>query len=235
DKITLRFNPRQGDKLVKTQKNEMSIKAKVIAGAQEQEIEIDQRGSEQGTLEIVEVGDGKMTRCVLTCTEDIEEKKGPPTMQWEKKEKPLHGRKITLCMKDGALVREGVDGLEAKVLNKLVLEDRSSRLFPKGPVAAGDTWEVAEDEVRKFLAADEDMTSAKIKLKLTAVKDIDGRRCAIIDADLDLGGKAKGGVDLTMKINVEMIVWIERGYTLSVAGKGTLSMKGENDQFKMTG
>ncbi|MBI3857310.1 MAG: hypothetical protein HY293_16610 [Planctomycetes bacterium] len=235
DKITLKFNPKKGDKLQKTEKMEMSMKAKVVAGDQEQEIEFEQRDVQKATLEYAEVADGAVTRSVFDCQEHVEAKKGPPTLQWEKSEKPLHGRKIALSMKDGKLVREGAEGLEEKVLNKLDLADRSSRIFPKNPVAPGDAWELQGDDVRKFLGADNDLKDAKVKVKFLSVKDVDGRKCAILNAVLDLVGKAEGDVDLTVKIDTEVVVWIERGYTLSVKGKGSVTMKAENAQFKLNG
>src|SRR5262245_51924186 len=113
DKVTLKFNPKTGDKLTKTEKTEMAVKAKVVSGDQEQPIEFEQRGLERVTTEFLEVADGVVVKGVLTYHEDVEEKKGPPTMQWEKSEKPLNGRKITISnLKEGKLVREGVEGLE---------------------------------------------------------------------------------------------------------------------------
>src|SRR5262245_42981858 len=86
DKITFKTAPKKGDKTSKTEKNEMAIKAKVTAGDKEQEIEFGQRGSQQSVTEILEVTDGAVTKSLFSCSEQVEEKKGPPTMQWEKKE-----------------------------------------------------------------------------------------------------------------------------------------------------
>jgi len=119
----------------------------------------------------------------------------------------MHGRKITLSMKDGMLLREGADGLEEKQLKKLELADRTGLIFPKTPVAPGDSWVVEGEEVRRFLASDGDLKEAKIKVTLLEVKEIDGRRCAVLNALIELIGKAKG----------------------------TVAMKSENAQFKMSG
>jgi hypothetical protein len=235
DKITLKLSPKKGDKLAKTEKTEMAVKAKVIAGDQEQPIEFEQKGLERVTTEILEVANGAVTKALLTCHEDVEEKKGPPTGQWEKQEKPLHGKKITLSLVDGKLVREGIEGLEEKIVKKLTLDDKTSHIFPKNPVAPGDTWEVSGDDVKLFLGADDDLKEGKIKIKLEAVKDIDGKKCAVLKTAIDVNGKAEGDINLTIKLDAEVIVWIDRGYPLSVKGKGTIAMKGENAQFKLTG
>lgn len=235
DKVTLRFNPKKGDKLTRTELNEMSMKAKVSAGGQDQELEFGQRENQESTLEYLDVADGAVQRAVITFKKDVEEKKGPQGPDWEKTERPLQGRKITLSMADGKLVRNGAEGLDDKVLKKIDLADRTSRIFPKNPVAPGDAWEVQGDDVRAFLAGDDNLKDAKIKVKFLAVKEIDSRRCAVLNAALEVTGKAEGDVDLHIKVDAEVVIWIERGYALSVKGKGTVTMQAENAQFKMKG
>ena len=41
--------------------------------------------------------------------------------------------------------------------------------------------------------------------------------------------------DFSQTSDAEVIVWLDRGYPLSVKGKGTIAMKGENAQFKLSG
>ncbi|HLY11359.1 MAG TPA: hypothetical protein VKW04_18800 [Planctomycetota bacterium] len=235
DKITLTFNPKQGDKLSKVEKSEMSMKATVSVGGQDQKIEFGQRESEQSSLEFIQVAGGAVVKAVLTCKEDVEEKKGPQAPDWERTEKPLHGRKITMSMTDGKLVTEGADGLDDKTKKKLDLNDRTSRLYPKTPVGPGDSWEVARDDVRAFLADEETLKDAKIKVTFVEIKDVDGRRCAVLNALMEISGKAPGEIDIAIKMDAQMTVWIDRGYALTVKGKGTMTMNAANDQFKMKG
>src|SRR5688572_3421693 len=118
-KIALKFNPKKGDKLNRTQKMEMQIKIKIEAGGGEQEMEVEHRGTEKTVIEYADVADGKPTKIVTDYVENYEESKSPPTMEWTRKDDELHGRKITVSMKDGKLVREGVVGLKEKQLEKL--------------------------------------------------------------------------------------------------------------------
>jgi len=235
DKVTLKFAPKKGDKITKVEKSEMTIKAQITAGEQNQTLDFGQRENQVSTLELLDVAGGAVTKAVFTCKEDIEEKKGPQAPDWEKTEKALHGKKITLSMTDGKLVREGADGLDAKVLKKIDLTDRTSRIFPKTPVGPGDAWEIGSDDVRAFLGSDDDFKDGKIKVTFLSVKDVDGRSCAILSAVMDLSGKAENDVALTVKLEAQVVVWIERGYALSVKGKGTIAMNASNDQFKMKG
>jgi hypothetical protein len=183
EKITLKFNPRKGDKLVKTQKLDLQLKFTISVGDQEQEHEFEQRGTIKRTNEYAEVEDGKVTKLVIDCAEDWEEKKEPPTMEWRRTDKPMHGRKVTLSTKDGQLVREGAEGLGEKELKGLTLNNVEGRFFPDKPVAVGETWEIKGEAVREFLGASEEIKEA----------------------------------------------------SLSAKGKGKMSLKGENDQFTMTG
>jgi hypothetical protein len=235
EKITLKFNPRKGDKLVKTQKLDLQLKFTIAMGDQEQEMEFEQRGNIKRTTEYAEVEDGKVTRLVIDCAEDYEEKKEPPTMEWRRTDKAMHGRKVTLFTKDGQLVREGADGLGEKDLKGLTLNNVEGRFFPDKPVAVGDTWEIKGDAVRDFLGSSEEIKDASLKSKLTSIKEIDKRRCAVINATLEMSGKAPNEIGFTGKMDVEIVVWIERGYLLSAKGKGKMTLKGENDQFSMSG
>jgi hypothetical protein len=235
EKVTLKFNPMKGDKLTKVEKSEMSMKASVSANGQEQALEFAQRESETSLLEILDVSGGAVTKAIYTCKEAVEEKKAPGAPDWDKTEKPLNGRKITASMVEGKLVLEGADGLDEKTRRKLDLVDRSSRLYPRTPIGPGDTWDVQGGDLRAFLQDMDGIQDAKIKMKFVAFKDIDGRRCAILHAQMELIGAGEGQIKITIKIDPEVVVWVERGYALSVKGKGTIFMNADNDQLKMKG
>lgn len=234
EKITLKFNPKAGDKLTQTTKMEMKLKLSIEVGGGTQEIEVEQRGTEKTVTEMVEVTAGKLTKVVRDFLEDYDEEKAPGMEEWKRKDNPMHGRKVTISMKDGKLVREGVEGLKEKDLKKLDLEEKDSRILPKEAVRVGDTWEVKGEDVREYLA-DEDITDGKMKLKLVAIKEIDKRRCALIQGTFDLVGKVESNVDLSLKLDAEMIVWIDRGYTMSVKGKGRMKLKGDGPEVPMSG
>ena len=234
EKITLRFNPKPGDKLTQTTKMEMKLKITIDAGGGSQDVEVEQRGTEKTATEIVEVTAGKLTKVVKDFIEDYEEEKAPGMEEWKRKDNPLHGRKVTISMKDGKLVREGAEGLKEKELKKLDLEDKESQILPKEPVRVGDTWDVKGEDVRKWLAA-EKLTDGKVKLKLVAIKEVDKLRCAMIQGTFDLIGKAEGDVELALKFDADLIVWIDRGYTLSVKGKGKVTVKGDGGGAPMSG
>jgi hypothetical protein len=154
--------------------------------------------------------------------------------EWKRKDNPMHGRKVTISMKDGKLVREGAEGLKEKELKNLDLEDKDSRILPKEPVRVGEEWEVKGEDVRKYLG-DEDITDGKMKLKVVSIKEIDKRRCAMIQGTFDLVGKVEGNIDLSLKLEADIVVWVDRGYTLSVKGKGKVTLKGDGGGAPMSG
>lgn len=235
EKITLKFNPRKGDKATTTGKTEVKLKFSIEMGDEPQEVEFEQRGSSKRTIEYVEAENGKVTRLVVDCAEDFEEKKQPPTMEWVRTDNAMHGRKVTILQKDGQVVREGADGLKEKELKKLDLTIGEPKFFPDKPVAVGDSWDVKGDAVKEFINAQDEIKDASLKVKVKEVKEIDKRRCAVLTAVLEMSGKAENDVTFNGKLDVDIVVWIDRGYVLSAKGKGKVTLKGDGDQFKISG
>lgn len=236
EKVTLKYSPKQGDRLSHTSKSEVKLTAEINMNGMVQEIEVEQIDKQKIVTDISGVSDGRVTQKVFDIKESYEEKKEPPDMEVKRTDSPLHGRKITASLKDGKAVYEGADGLEKKGLRKIPLEDRAIHIFPATPVAVGDSWQVKDQAVRDFLETDQEVKSAKLDLKLTAVKEVDKRRCAILSASLEMSVDAPNGLTLKMtKMEGEIVVWIERGYILSYKVKGTLKLDGDQGQFSMSG
>jgi hypothetical protein len=235
EKITLKFVPKQGDQLTQTTKFEVKITCTIDAAGETQEMEVEHRGSEKTVTEYVEVADAKPTPIVIDCLENYEESKQTPSKEWVREDSPWHGRKVTIFLKDGKVTREGVEGMKESEVEEVGLDDENARLFPKHPVRVGDTWEFKGDEVRKSLGLPDEIKDGKVKLKLASIKEIEKRRCAVLEGKFELTGKAEDDMDLTVKLDADIVVWIERGYTMSVKGKGKVTIKGENDDFSMKG
>jgi hypothetical protein len=236
EKVTLKFNPKKGDKFTKTEKMELQLKSSVDAGGQTQELEIEQRATRKRALEFGEVAEGQVTRLIVDCAEDLEEKKEPPTMEWSRTDNAMHGRKVTISTKDGQLVREGAEGLKEDDPKKLDLKSSESSLFPTRPVAIGEEWEVKGEAAREFFGSDEgEIKEATIKMKVSSIKEIDKRRCAMLKGTLEAKGKGAEGAEFAAKMEVEAVAWIERGYVLSAKGKGKITVKAEGDQYTMSG
>jgi hypothetical protein len=236
EKITLKFNPKKGDKLTQVQKLEVQLKLKIEQGDEVHEIDFEQRGTSKITREFADVADGKLTKLVHDCAESYREiKQAPMQPDWNRTDDAMHGRKVTISLKDGQVVREGADGLSEKELKKLDLKSSEMGLFPKDPVAVGESWEVAGDDIRQFLNIEQEVKNAKLKLKLASVKEIDKRRCAVLTGSLEASGKAENEVEFKITLDCDLVVWIERGYLQSMKGKGKVTLKGGGDQFTMSG
>jgi hypothetical protein len=233
EKITLKFQPRPGDRLVEQEKTSMKVALTVLAGGQTLRLETEQRESHRKVHQILEAADGRITKAVFEYEEDVEEKKPPGAEEFTKLQKPLHGRKVTLELKDGKLVRQGVEGLDEGTLKPLDLDDEFAASFPKAPIAKGDSWEISGDALRKMFGEQE--LDGKMKLKLAEVKDFQGKRCAFLDTELDMKGEAEEGVHMAASLKGTVVVWIERGYTLQVRLAGKMSMKAKTPEVDMSG
>ena len=236
EKFTFKFAPKQGDKVTRTKKVEFKMAIDVEAGGQSQSLEIEQRETGKLIVEYAGVEDGKVTKRVVDCVEAFEEKKQPPTMEWERTDKPHHGRKITVTTKAGEKpVYEGADGLTESQLGRFREEDQMHRIFPKKPVAVGDSWELKDEEVKEFLETEQKLKKATLKAKFDSVKEIDKRRCAILKVTIELTSSTPTDAEVGAKIEGDVVVWIERGMILEFKGKGKLTLEGESDQMSMSG
>lgn len=231
EKVLLKVQAKEGDKLTRIEKGTMKLLGKVTAGKEVENIDFEQRSSEKKTIEVLSVEDGKPTKVTYDVEEDVEEQKERSGTGFKRIEKPLHGKKVTVSLQDGKKVVEGAEGLDEETIQSLRLDDKFSRLYPKRPVAIGESWEVTGKDLQA--AMEQETMDGKVLLKLLEVKEIDQRRCAILEATFDVKGKDKQGIDLGMKLNGEIVVWLDRGYTLRIRIKGTVRMEATSVQMKM--
>ena len=99
EKFTFKFSPKQGEKVTRTKKIEFKLDIEVES--QGQSFEVEQRETEKRIVEYAGVEDGTVTKRVVEFVEAFQESKQPPTMEWTRTDKALHGRKVTVTMKDG--------------------------------------------------------------------------------------------------------------------------------------
>jgi hypothetical protein len=225
EKVAIKSNWQKGDKIVRSSVAESTLNVRIIQRDQEREQKVETRKTERRIIHVLEAADGKPTKLIYDCEEDIEARKPSEDSDWVTAERPLHGRKITVSLVEGKETLEDADQIPERELKRITLEDRSALLYPKDPVAVGDSWEVPSADVRKFLGNDE-MTKGSCSVKLAEVKDVDGRRCAILTAKLDISGRTSNGLDATVKLEGDAVVWLERGYMLSFKAKGTSTASG---------
>lgn len=233
EKITLKSQPRAGDRISSVEKMTMRIDISILAGGQTQKMAAEQKGSQKKTMEILEVQGDKVTRASFHFEEDVEEKRDPGRDGMVRREKPLHGRKVTVRIEDGKAAYDPEEGLDAEAKNALRLEDNFAKTFPARPIAVGETWDVT-GEALKSMFQDPKM-DGKLTARLAEVKDFQGRRSAFLDVRIDMKGEAEGGVTVTVALKGSVIVWIERGYTLQAKLEGTTSLAARNDQYEMKG
>jgi len=233
EKITLKSSPKAGDKLSSVEKMTMKFDLTVAAGGQTQKLSMEQKGSQKKTMEIQEVDGEKATKVFYHFEEDIEEKKEPGQQELSRREKPLHGRKVTVRLKDGKTVCEGADDVPEEAKKPLRLEDSFAKTFPDRPIAVGETWDVTGDALKSLF--EDQKLDGKFKAKLAEVKDFEGRRSAFLDVQIDMKGPGEAGAAITIVLKGTVVVWIERGYTLQAKLQGTMSMQAKNDQFEMSG
>lgn len=234
EKLTLKWQPKAGDKMTSNRKLEMKADVTVSVGGQTQKVTQEHRETERKHVEFVDVKGNDVTKASFHVESSFIEMKPPGSDDFNRSEKPLHGQKATALLKDGKLVFEGLgEGQEEEAKKELELEDDFSKSFPPKPVAIGESWEVTGEKLKDMF--DNAKLDGKLTLKLAEVKEYQGRRCAFLDASMDLKGKDEGGLDMSLKLKGSIIVWIERGYTLQAKMDGTVTMSGKTDEVEFSG
>lgn len=233
EKVLLKHQPKAGDKAVVTEKMEAKIHLVVNAGGQKVELDVEQRESKRTAMACLAVDGAAMMKATYQVEEAYEEKKQPGAADFERADKPTKGKTVVAERKEGKIVYQGAEGLTEKDLKDFDLDDTFAQSFPQDPVAVGATWEVPAETLKKMF---HDPTSeGKMTLTLKEVKDVDGRRCAVLDAAMQMKGKAEEGVDISMDVKGPIVIWLERGYTLSAKLTGTMGLKANTAEAMMEG
>ena len=197
EKITLKWNPVQGDVVTSTDKTSLEAKGT----AQGQELEFTNKSTKKTVTTFTTVKDGKVVKKTIEFKESTEEGRQPGQDEEEKKEMDLHGKTVTLMEKDGKLVLEGADDVDEKETKKLKLDEGWSHFLPGKEIAVGDSWEITGDALKKAME-DEEFDGGKVTFKLKEVKEINKVKCAVLAATFDVQGTAQDG-QIKLKLKLE--------------------------------
>jgi len=217
--VTIQLRPAQGDRLSVTDRSTYDFRGRMG----EEPITSSSRGARQMRVEMAKVEGGRLERKVIQFEDAYVEELDVHTMKYIRREDPLKDRKVTVLLREGKEALEGVDGLPDHVRKTLTLVDPLTRLLPEKPVRPGDSWEISGEGLRRIFASG-DFTERKIVITLRAVKEIEGRRCALLGTKYDVQGKAPG-VQMDLQLTGELTVWIDRGYVLAMSQEGLLKTK----------
>lgn len=216
DRVTLKFQPGEGDTCTLNSMTTMELKAKV-AGAKPAEMTF--RNFKLCTTEYLEVKDGAVVRKLIEVTDDTDEHVADGVKQRSKN--PTAGKKITVTIKDGKHAYEGAGDIDEKTLRRVADEDKFYQLLPKKEVAAGDSWTLTGKDLKEAFIASGPVEGS-IGLTLKELREIDGRRCAVITMKWDIKGPAEDGSVLAVTLEGELTVDVKRGYLLSMRGNGKI-------------
>ena len=233
EKVLLKHQPKAGDQMTVTEKMDAKIHLIVTAGGQKVEVDVEQKESKRTVMECLAVDGAVINKASYKVEEAVEEKKEPGAPDFTRSEKATHGKTIVVERKDGKVSHQGADGLSAKDLKDFDLDDTFAQSFPKQPVAVGETWEVPAATLKEMF--NDPTTEGKMTLTLKEVKEIDGRKCAVLDASLQMKGKTDEGVEISMDVKGPVVIWIERGYTQSAKLQGSMGLKANTPDAVMDG
>ncbi|HTF57239.1 MAG TPA: hypothetical protein VK661_08400 [Planctomycetota bacterium] len=221
EKVTLEARPKEGDKLAVVESWDNTFAGKLG----DDPLFLRSRGGRRIQVEVAGVQGSRITRKVVQVEDSYREDQDVQTSKFVRQEDGLKGRKVTITLRDGKEERTGLDGVPDEAQKTLTLDDPLTGLFPTGPVRVGDSWEIAGDGLKKIFAGG-DFTEGKITVRLREVKEVDGRKCAVLGTVWEVRGKNPDGFTRELRQTGTITVWIERGYVMGMDQKGVLKTTG---------
>jgi len=203
-------------------------KGEVTANGQPaQEINSAANQKRKGTLEVLEVIDGKPSSARIVFDADSESSGnmgGQPVPAFT-----LAGKTITLRRGEGGATTndlpEQPDAQTLQELNHMLDPDTS--VFPGQAVAIGDEWDADTANLAKqFQLGPDDKVS--MKCKLLAIKDLEGRQVADVSVAGRIVKHDQGFIETTTTLGGVSRVDLLTGQTLNADVIGKMSSRGTN-------
>lgn len=220
-KVELKFRPVEGDKLEVTDSWTHAFRGKLG----DEPLATSTRGGGRYIVDFARVENGVLSRKAVQVADSYIETQDVQTGKYIRKDRPLHGRTVTVERRGGRESHGALEGVPEAELKTVSLDDPLMRLYPDKPVAVGDTWEISGEGLKKFFPAG-DFTKGQIVVNLREIKEVEGRRCALLITNYDVSGQAAGGVTRELRLQGTLTVWIDRGYILAMSQSGRLKTSG---------
>ena len=220
EKFELRVRPVQGDRIETFDSWTHTFRGSLG----DEPLRFSTRGGRRLIVDLSRVEDGRLTRKSVEVADSYIETQDVKTGKYVRKDDAVHGRKVTIELRDGREVRTGAEGVPEAEQKTLSMDDPLTRLFPDKAVAIGESWDLQGDELKKVFV-NGDFTEGRIVVSLRDVKEIDGRRCALLMTKYDVKSAA-GGAKRELSLSGTLTVWIDRGYILAMNQSGTMKTDG---------
>ena len=221
DPVEIKVRPAQGEKVEATSKWTYAFRGALG----DEPLNTSSRGGLRIVAEMAKVDGGALTKKVVKVEDAYVETQDVKTGKFIRKDGAIHGRTVTIERKGDKEERSGVDCLPEAELTALTLDDPLTRLFPDKPVKVGDTWEIADEGLKRVFKLGE-FTKGTIVVSLRDVREWEGRRCAFLGTVYNVEGTGTDGVERKLTLQGTMTVWLDRGYVLAMSQSGRLTTKG---------
>jgi hypothetical protein len=221
EKYEIRVRPAAGDRLEVVDKWSHTFRGKLG----DENVRFSSRGGRRMTVETEKVENGRASRKTVKVADAFMEQQDAITGKYVRKDEAIHGRTATIERRGDREERTGLDGVPDAEQRALGLDDPLTRLFPDKAVAIGETWEISGEGIKTFFPSG-DFTDGRIVVTLRDVKEVGGRKCALLGTNYDVSSKDKDGVTRELRLLGTLTVWLDRGYILEMAQSGRMITSG---------
>jgi len=151
------------------------------------------------------------------------------------KDGDLHGEVIiSERSKEGKWKHQLVDtkpnDKQKKDLDKRMGPENDDELYPAEKVKVGHAWTVDASALQRIFGGSIQELKGKIKMKLLAIEDVDGEKCAVIEAIGVITGVAKEDEgDLNVEMDMKGKTWrsLKTGLDVKDEASGKMKMSGK--------
>jgi hypothetical protein len=221
EKIEIRVRPAEGDKLEITDSWTYTFRG--LLG--EEPLNTSSRGGRRLVVQMARVESGVLTRKVVQVADAYVESQDIQTGKFIRTDNAINGRTVTIERRGGGEVLAGVEGVPEAEQKTLAMDDPLTKLFPDHAVKVGETWEISGEGLKRIFTTG-DFTEGRIEIALREIKEIEGRRCAVLVTKYKVAGKAPDGLQRTLELTGTLTVWIDRGYILAMSQSGRMTTSG---------
>lgn len=220
--VEIRWKPVKGLAVEIRVSAECSLEGTFTINEEQTDFTMQLRRTREVVSTLVEVADGRVSRRRVDGKSDLFEHRMETGDPWERAEWPLHGRTVTVALKDGARVYEGCEKLDERARDSLPLDDEEAALWPAKAVTKGDSWKVERAAWRGPWIEVPDR--ADLELTLADVREQDGVKVAVLAVKTKASGTGRNNAMFHLETEGQWMVRLSDGVVLRQSEKGTMRM-----------
>ncbi|CAN5439214.1 hypothetical protein BH09PLA1_BH09PLA1_19450 [soil metagenome] len=231
DRVALRPNLPAGANWSFVQNETADMSSSYKANGQSQDMKQKVQRKISGNVQVLESINGKPTALRVTFDRDCGGVMDNGQGQQMPMPFPMAGKTINVKIDAQGNLTHDAGQLNPDDLQELSsIAESDDAFLPKQPVAIGESWQPDIATLARKWQLDPQNSKIGVKMTLREVRDMGGRRVALVDAVLDVSGEMPGGMTGGRSMAGTTLIDLETGKAIQMQAQGKMSMSGINQQ-----